>query len=312
MTIPRARRHSVTIDHPADQRGDAGGSAWGFRESVAVGSALLLLLFVIKSYGVARYSLTTTTALLAATPGQVALGTVTIYAYFVLPAVAIGTVWFAVLFRRRIRPALWPLIAIIAGVTALASPFTYLIRGLAVLVAAIWIELAIRRYRRVWAARPGRADRILAGLQGLSIVYLGATALAGLFLASLDVPWVSAQTIQVTQPAVTSTQNKVENDGLLKVETAHQFVGYVITENEEWVTVLHAENRYIMRIPQSTVQFRLTCHNEEDQLSGDRPLLEALRGNPYNSHNIDCQEVLRYLRGQPLGKPLPLAATSTP
>jgi hypothetical protein len=110
----------------------------------------------------------------------------------------------------------------------------------------------VRRFERT-----ARADRILAGLQGLSIVYLGAAALAGLFLASLDVPWVSAQTFQVTQPAVTSTQNKVENDGHLKVETAHQFVGY-------------------------------------------------------NSHNIDCQEVRGYLRGQPLGKPLPLLATSTP
>ncbi|MGW4943898.1 hypothetical protein ACWEOZ_20195 [Actinoplanes sp. NPDC004185] len=280
-----------------------------FRDIVAAGSALLLLLFVIKSYGVARYSLTTTTALLVATPSQVALGTVTIYAYYVLPAVAIGTVWFAVLFRDRVRPSLWPLIGIVAVVAALASPLTYLVRGLAVLIVALWIEMVIRRYRRVWARLDGdagkRRRRILSSLQGLSIVYLGAGALAGLFLFSLDVPWVSAQTFQVTDPAVISTQDKTRNDNALDIETANRFIGYPITENEEWVTVLHADTRYIMRIPQSKIELRLTCHNEEDQLHGDRPLLEALRGNPYDSHNIDCRKVLNDLETRPLGQPFP-------
>src|SRR5688572_26758770 len=119
----------------------ASGASGGFgqvstRELLALGSALLLLLFLIKIYGVGRYSLTTTTALLAATPVQVALGTVTIYAYYILPAIALGTVWFAVRYRARIQPVLWPLILIVAAVTALASPYRYLLQGLFVVVAA--------------------------------------------------------------------------------------------------------------------------------------------------------------------------------
>ncbi|GAA3338945.1 hypothetical protein GCM10020358_20880 [Amorphoplanes nipponensis] len=322
MTLPRtSRRRPRTIDHPvavvprarpAENSGPERETAGGveFRDVVAAGSALLLLLFIIKSYGVARYSLTTTTALLVATPSQVALGTVTIYAYYVLPAVAIGTVWFAVLLRDRVRPSWWPLIGIVAGVAALASPLTYLIRGLAVLVVALWAEMVMRRYRRAWAARSGeryqRRRRILASLRGQSIVYLGAGALAGLFLFSLDVPWVSAQTFQVTDPTVVSTQNKKERDNEISIETANRFVGYPIAENEEWVTVLHADTRYIMRIPQKQIQFRLTCHNEQDQLHGDRPLFEALRGHPYDSHNIDCRKVLDELAKRPLGQPFPV------
>jgi hypothetical protein len=320
MTLPRmSRRHARPVDHPAAvlsrprsrmHRDPDTRSGPEFRDVVAVGSALLLLLFIIKSYGVAHYSLTTTTALLVATPSQVALGTVTIYAYYVLPAVALGTAWFAVMFRDRIRPAFWPLIAIVVILTALASPLTYLVRGVAVLLAAVWLEMVMRRYRRVWADLPGelgrRRRRILTGLRGLSIVYLGAGAMAGLFLFSLDVPWVSAQAFQVTDPAVVSTQNKQVRADELTIETANRFVGYPIDENEEWVTVLHADTRYIMRIPQSQVQFRLTCHNEADQLHGDRPLFEALQGNPYVSHNIDCRKVLNDLEQRPLGKPFPL------
>ena len=46
-------------------------------------------------------------------------------------------------------------------------------------------------------------------------------------------------------------------------------------------------------------------YDEDDQLAGDQPLLEALKGNTYSSPNLDCREVLRYLAGQTPGRPLP-------
>jgi hypothetical protein len=279
------------------------------REVLAVGSALLLLLFLIKIYGVARYSLTTTTALLAATPVQVALGTVTIYAYYVLPAVALGMVWFAVGFRSRMQPALWPLAIIVVTVTALASPYMYLVRGLAVVLAAVCVELLIRWYRRRSAAstddRLVRRRRSLAGWQGLSVVYLGAAALAFQFMHSLDAPWVSAQAFLLNTTVVPSTQRMTVDANRLRVVPQARFVGYPIAETDEWVTVLDADTRYIMRIRQSWIDTRLTCHNEDDQLAGDRPLLEALRGNRYNSPNIDCRKVLQYLEHKAPGQPLP-------
>jgi hypothetical protein len=279
------------------------------RELVAIGSALLLLLFLIKIYGVARYSLTTTTALLAATPVQVALGTVTIYAYFVLPAIALGTLWFAVRFRARVQPALWPLILIIASVTALASPYKYLLQGLAVVLAALCVELVVRHVRH--RLRDSADERLvqryhrLSGWQGLSVVYLGAAALAFQFMHSLDVPWVSAQAFLLNGSAVTTTQDLFDGANRLKVQPESRFVGYPIAETEEWLTVLHVDTRYVMRIPQSAVDTRLTCHNEDDQLSGDQPLLEALQGNTYSSPNLDCREVLRYLSQKVPGQPLP-------
>jgi hypothetical protein len=279
------------------------------RELVAIGSALLLLLFLIKIYGVGRYSLTTTTALLAATPVQVALGTVTIYAYYILPAIALGTLWFAVRFRARIQAGLWPLILIVAAVTALASPFRYLLQGLAVVLVALVVELAMRHLRRRWAGsadeRLTRRSRALAGWRGLSVVYVGAAALAFQFMHSLDAPWVSAQAFLLNTTVAPSTQNLSDGVNKLQVLPQSRFVGYPIAETDEWVTVLHADTRYVMRIPQSAVDTRLTCHNEDDQLSGDRPLLEALKGNTYSSPNIDCREVLRYLAQKIPGRPLP-------
>ncbi|GIE79816.1 hypothetical protein Aph02nite_57660 [Actinoplanes philippinensis] len=272
------------------------------RELLAVGSGLLLLLFLIKIYGVGRYSLTTTTALLAATPVQVALGTVTIYAYFVLPAIALGTLWFGIRYRARLQPALWPLILIISTVTALASPYKYLLNGLAVVLAALCVEFALARLRRRWSGsadeRLSRRHHTLASWQGLSVVYLGAAALAFQFMHSLDAPWVSAQAFLLNGSAVTTTQNLQDGVNRLEVGTESRFVGYPIAETDEWLTVLHADTRYVMRIPQSAVDTRLTCHNEDDQLAGDQPLLEYLKGNTYSSPNLDCREVLRYLAGR--------------
>jgi hypothetical protein len=240
---------------------------------------------------------------------QVALGTVTIYAYYILPAVALGTIWFAVRFRDRMPPALWPLILIVVTLTALASPFKYLVHGVAVVLVALWVELLLGRYRRKWAAstegRSSRRYRSLAGWQGLSVVYLGAAALAFQFLHSLNAPWVSAQAFLLTTPMVTSTQQMTVADGRLHVVPESRFFGYPIAETEEWVTVLHADTRYVMRIPQSAIDTRLTCHNENDQLAGDRPLLEALKGNPYNSPNLDCRKVVEYLGRKVPGQPLP-------
>jgi hypothetical protein len=294
---------------PAAPAGPEPAGRISTREVLAVGSALLLLLFLIKIYGVGRYSLTTTTALLAATPVQVALGTVTIYAYYVLPAVALGTVWFAIRFRHRLQPGFWPLVVIVVLVTALASPFKYLLRGLAVVLVSVAVEMLIREYRRRLARstddRLIRRRQSLAGWQGLSVVYLGAAALAFQFMHSLDAPWVSAQAFLLNTAAVPSTQQMTVRANRLRVVPESRFVGYPIAETDEWVTVLHAETRYVMRIPQSSIDTRLTCHNEDDQLAGDRPLLEALQGNRYNSPNLDCREVLRYLERKTPGQPLP-------
>ncbi|HEY0699891.1 MAG TPA: hypothetical protein VGD43_19030 [Micromonospora sp.] len=272
----------------------------GSREIVAVAWGLLLLLFLVKIYGVARYSLTTTAGLLVATPWQVALGTVAIYAYQVLPAVSLGTVWFAVLARDRLQWSAWPVVVIIAVVTALASPFKDLVRGLAVVAVALVVEVVLRRLLATsggWVDRGNRRS-MLRGLRGLSVVYLGAAVFAVRFLVSLQAPWVSAQAFKVDAPVVVSTQADAGQGGAprFRVQVDDHFVGYPILEEEGLLTVLHAGTRHLVRIPSSAVRARITCHSEDDQLSGDRPLLEVLKGEPYRSPNYDCRAVLAYLR----------------
>jgi hypothetical protein len=311
LTKAMRRRSAGGPVPPAEAPADPG---IGSRDVLAVASALLVLMFLVKLYGVARYSLTTTTGLLVATPWQVALGTVTIYAYYVLPAVAVGTIWAAVLLRRRLRWAVWPVAVIVAVVTALASPLAYLLQALAVVGVALAAELLLRRLlarRRGWVDR-GRRRRMLEGLRGLSAAYLGAAVLAYHFLATLQTPWVSAQAFKLDTTAVISTQPYSQsehrfvapNARYVDIEVADHLVGYPIAEEGDWLTILHADTRHLVRVPVSAVRARLTCHSEDDQLSGDRPLLEALRGGAYHSPNMDCREVLAYLIGLPSDAPL--------
>ncbi len=118
-----------------------------------------MLVFLIKIYGVAHFSLTTTTGLLTASPVQVALGTVTIYAYHVIPALAFGTCWPAV---RTVRTSTGRL----AGYRDrrdrgdAGSPFQYLVLQVGVVAVALLLEAGLwwlgrgtpRRRWTVWAA----------------------------------------------------------------------------------------------------------------------------------------------------------------
>ncbi|MDR7327449.1 MULTISPECIES: glycosyltransferase family protein [Catenuloplanes] len=269
------------------------GASFGPRELAAAGSALLILVVLIKIYGVAHFSLTTTTGLLAAPPVQVALGTVTIYAYHVLPALALGTCWLAVRYRRDIAWGVWPVIVIVAIVATLASPFQYLLVELGVVAVAALLELGL------WRLIRHRTSPTLNGLRGMMFVYLAAAVLAYQFLASLDAPWVSAQAFRVDSAAVVRTQHMTWDQNEFDVLSDRVFIGYPIAEEAGWLTVLHADSRYLMRFPSSSVRDRLTCHYEKDQLQGDRPLLSVLQGRPYDSPNIDCELVRTYLYGRP-------------
>lgn len=125
--------------------------------TMSVGSLLLVLVFLVKAYAVARYSLTTMTGLVVATPVQVALGTVSFYAYLVMPALALATGWLTV--RRLTAPdrsqviaAAWPILGGITAVSALMSPVQYLGTGFALLAVCLRLELRIR-----WFLRDGGA-----------------------------------------------------------------------------------------------------------------------------------------------------------
>ncbi len=144
--------------------GDSQSPKWpaDLSKVTSVGSILLLLVFLVKVYAVSRYSLTTMTGLVAATPLQVVLGTLSIYAYLVMPALALGVAWVGVraAWQHRaggLAPSARPILIGIVVVTALLSPVEFLETGVALLAACLRLEL------RIWL-RPTR----IAGTGGLS------------------------------------------------------------------------------------------------------------------------------------------------
>ncbi|GLY95018.1 hypothetical protein Acsp02_22730 [Actinoplanes sp. NBRC 103695] len=111
------------------------------------------MLFLVKVFAVAKYSLTTTTGLIAAAPLQVLLGTIAMYAYPVMPALALGVGWLGVSWwrdpdRSRFPVATWPIVVAIVAVTALLSPTEFFVTGVTLVAVCVRLELGLRPSRR--------------------------------------------------------------------------------------------------------------------------------------------------------------------
>jgi WD40 repeat protein len=65
--------------------------------------------------------------------------------------------------------------------------------------------------------------------------------------------------------------------------------GYLLTENDNTLTVLEADTRRIVRLPHDGVVAMPLCHRDREQLPGKPPLWQKLRNVHYNSHNITCE-----------------------
>ncbi|WP_285553897.1 WD40 repeat domain-containing protein [Actinoplanes regularis] len=147
------------MDSPAEVASGSGGSAperpdWrlpiDLGHVTAVGSVLLAVVFLVKAFAVARYSLTTTTGLIAAAPLQVVLGTISIYSYVVMPALALGLAWLVVSWwrdpeRASFPAATWTIALGIIVLTTLMSPTEFFLVGLALVAVSVRLELGIRR-----------------------------------------------------------------------------------------------------------------------------------------------------------------------
>ncbi len=100
------------------------------REILTHSSLLVALLFLVKSYGVVRFSLITSAAIVTTAPLSTILGIVAIYAYLAMPTIASGVLWWLVALRGR--PPGWHVNVLGIGVlAALLSPLGYLVDGVA-------------------------------------------------------------------------------------------------------------------------------------------------------------------------------------
>jgi hypothetical protein len=203
---------------------------------VTYGSSVLVILFLIKAYGVARYSLTTTAALVTTAPASAALGTLAIFGYLVMPVLVVIAAWFLLDNRKQYTKVWWPLLAALGVIAALLSPLSYL----AYIVGAVLFAIIVEMFARYVAKHPDKLPRMrwIEHTRGLAVIYLAAIAFAAFFVVTIDSPWLPAEVLLVSgSGAVTHIQSPNAAD-------AHETtpVVYVLGDNNGFMVALVAEN----------------------------------------------------------------------
>jgi hypothetical protein len=261
------------------------GDRHGLLMIVTYGSSVLIILFLIKAYGVARYSLTTTAALVTTAPGSAALGTLAIFSYLVMPFLVVIAGWFLLVNRKQYTKVWWPLLAALAVIAFLLSPLSYL----AYLGGAVFIAIVLEGFVWYLVGHPGKLPRMrwIQRAQGLFFIYLAAIAFTAFFVTTIDSPWLPAEVVWVSgSGAVTHIQAPDAADAHEKTPEV-----YVVGEDNGFMVALAAENRAIVHIPDTLVKARYICHDDQSQLLSQRPFLWFLQGKGYDSPNLSCSIV---------------------
>ena len=278
---------------------------------------LLILLLLVKVYGVARFSLTTATALVTAAPLSVLIGTLTLYQYVSMAILAAGSLllsiaWYWHLYpsagpsgslfvvptrmtlRRRIRSASYTLYRHIRF--ALRHPdFKTILGGrgpmrhlvpLTVLLM-LFSLLLTPLYYLIRAGITSAAILILwiflrrkVGLPALT-AYAAVVALVISLLLTLETPWLPAEVVSLKHPifvGLSSTHKRM---------MSHDPVAFVVSDENGWTAILVNGDRYLAWVRDSDINSRTICHLAS-QLGSGRTVYLVLRGQPYISPNIGC------------------------
>jgi hypothetical protein len=269
-------RHSRATG--AEDRAEAAPS-WGILTAHAAQlSALGIGLFLLmKTYSVARYSLTTASALLTAAPVAVILGTLTSYEYEMWPLLSLASG--ALAGRLWMREGLSVAFLLTAGLSlacALLSPPVYL---LAALVGIAVVVVAHEAFRRSLAR--ARADGLPSWYPSryaaIRTAFVAVTVAA--LIISLPNAWLPAE-IVVFHGA----------DGQRRV-----VVGHVVSDDGGWVTILRGGDHGLTRLRVEQVSTRRVCHLGGAQPHARRPLALVITGSPYASPNVGCRTLLATL-----------------
>lgn len=237
-------------------------------------SVLIVLLLLVKAFGVAHFSITTTLMLVTAAPLTVVLGTLASYGYMmsaIATLFALAWLW-SLIATRRANPGrdIWvPVALAILVASVLLTPWDYWWK---VLVGAALPLLLVWMWTRFAKVPLRRFPSFL-----LATGYTAAL-ITGFLMYTLDKPWQSAEVVTFTKPLAIDPHGNPPVPNL---------TGYVIDTANGWVTILDAKTRAIVRVKNDQVQARQICH-ESGQLAGDRPILYLLEGKPYRSPNLAC------------------------
>jgi hypothetical protein len=263
---------------PPEDRAEAAPS-WGILTAHAAQlSALGIGLFLLmKTYSVARYSLTTASALLTAAPVAVILGTLTSYEYELWPLLSLAAG--ALAGRLWTREGLSVAFLLTAGLSlacALLSPPVYLLAALIGIAAVCVAHEAVRR-----SLARARADGLPSWFPtryaAIRTAFVAVTVAA--LIVSLPNAWLPAE-IVVFHGA----------DGQRRV-----VVGHVVSDDAGWVTILRGGDHGLTRLRAEQVTTRRVCHLGGAQPHARRPLALVLTRSPYASPNVGCRTLLAAL-----------------
>jgi hypothetical protein len=256
---------AVQEDTGADRRPDGNGLDGAGVARVA--ALLLLVLLLVKVYGVARFSAATATRLATAAPLSVVLGTLALYEYAFMALLAgAGLLLFIAGLLGRGNLRLWaPLSLALAVFAVLITPLLYLIwaGGALVVILALW--LALHR----WVS--------------LTRVALSVTAplLAGFVLVTLTHPWLPAEVVTLRTPVIVNPRTK---------ELASRPVVYLVSEQNGWVTMLVDSDRYLAVVPATDIQSQRICQANSQPGEG-QTLYQRIIRQSYYSPELACWQL---------------------
>lgn len=288
--------------------------------------ALLILLLLVKVYGVARFSLTTATALATAAPLSVLIGTLTLYQYAFMAIIVAGSLLLSIAWHWNLYPS--------AGVSRsfFAAPermrLRYRIRS-ASYTFFRRTRFALRHpLKQSWIALT-HLKTLLRG-QGPLRHLVPVTVLLMLFSVLLTPPYfliragISSAAVlmlwsflrrKVSLPALTAYAAAVALviSLILTLETpwvpaevmslkhpipvglsskhrairSQHPVVFVISDENGWTAMLVNGNRYFSWVRDSEITSRKICHLA-GQLGSGQVIYLILRGQPYTSPNVGC------------------------
>ena len=267
----------MTEDTPvAAQAGERAGHPV-LTDATFLGAVALGLYLLGKCYVAARYSLTTASALLTASPIDVFLGSLTLYAYQLFPTLGLAGLWWSSqLYREQgVSVASVGFLLVGALAVAISPPQNLIATAVAfalVLLAHSFLRL-ISRHRSWRDKLPSQRRTLLAFFVCVAFCMV---------VSTFGRMWVPVEVVQVKSA-----------DGRPDV-----IVGHVLSADQEWTSVIRAMDRGVVRLHTDDVVGRQLCHLGASQPRARRPLWYVVVGQPYQSPNQLCRRVVKQIPGQ--------------
>jgi hypothetical protein len=287
---------------------------------------LLILLLLVKVYGVARFSLTTATALATAAPLSVLIGTLTLYQYASMAIVATGSLllsiaWYWNLYpstgashsffavparmtlRCRIRSASYTLFRHIrftlrhplkqCGITL--TQFRPLLRGRGPLRHLVPLTILLMLFS-VLLTPPYYLVR--AGVASATVLILWSFLRSKVSLPVLTayaavVALFISLILTLETPWVPAEVVSLRHPIFVGLSSKHRvimsqhLVAFIVSDDNGWTAMLVNGNRYLAWVRDSDITSRKICHLA-GQLGSGQAIYLVLRGQSYTSPNIGC------------------------